>query len=99
MSKFHTRPAAAQLRRPDSQQSGIRVLFVRGFASGVRAAARLKPVIALKVGRFQSGSKAAMSHTGAIAGADAVFQAALRRAGVVRVDTVRQLFAASFVTA
>jgi acetyltransferase len=63
--------------------------------SARRAAARVKPVVALKVGRYASGSKAASSHTGALVGADDVFDAALRRAGTVRVKTYTQLFAAA----
>jgi acetyltransferase len=71
----------------------------RRFISALRAAARVKPVIALKVGRFASGSRAASSHTGALVGSDAVFDAALRRAGTVRVKTYTQLFAAARVLA
>jgi len=67
----------------------------RRFVSAVRAAARVKPVIALKVGRYLGGSRAASSHTGALVGSDAVFEAALRRAGAVRVRTYTQLFAAA----
>jgi len=71
----------------------------RRFISALRAAARVKPVIALKVGRHASGSRAASSHTGALVGSDAVFDAALRRAGAVRVKTYTQLFAAARVLA
>ena len=67
----------------------------RRFVSALRAASRVKPVIVLKVGRFASGSKAASSHTGALVGSDAVFDAALRRGGTVRVKTYTQLFAAA----
>jgi acetyltransferase len=67
----------------------------RRFVSAVRAASRVKPVIALKVGRYMSGSRAASSHTGALVGADPVFEAALARAGAVRVRTYTQLFAAA----
>ena len=67
----------------------------RRFISALRAAARVKPVIVLKVGRHASGSRAASSHTGALVGSDAVFDAALRRAGTVRVKTYTQLFAAA----
>ncbi len=67
----------------------------RSFVSAIRAAARVKPVIALKVGRHATGSKAALSHTGALVGADDVFEAALRRAGVVRGMRIGHLFAAA----
>ena len=65
----------------------------RSFMSALRAAARVKPVIVVKVGRHAAGIKAAQSHTGALVGGDDVFDAALRRAGVVRVQSVTQLFA------
>ncbi|MFN8457773.1 MAG: acetate--CoA ligase family protein [Anaerolineae bacterium] len=64
----------------------------RKFMSAARAAARNKPVIAVKAGRVAEGAKAAASHTGALAGADDVYEAALRRAGILRVDTIEDLF-------
>src|SRR6266705_721740 len=67
----------------------------RRFLSGLRAAARVKPVIVMKVGRHPAGSRAAVSHTGAIVGTDDVFDAAVRRAGVVRVSSIGQLVAAA----
>jgi len=67
----------------------------RSFLSGLRVAARLKPVIVVKSGRNESGTRAAVSHTGALVGGDNVFDAAVRRAGAVRVTTVNQLFAAA----
>jgi acetyltransferase len=67
----------------------------RRYLSALRAAARVKPVVALKVGRYTGGSRAASSHTGALVGSDAVFDAALRHAGTVRVRTYTQLFAAA----
>ena len=67
----------------------------RRYLSALRAAARVKPVVVLKVGRHAGGSRAASSHTGALVGSDAVFDAALRRGGSVRVKTYTQLFAAA----
>ncbi len=67
----------------------------RKFMSAARAAARNKPVIVVKAGRAPSGAKAAASHTGAMAGSDAVFDAAVRRAGMLRVDTLESLFDAA----
>lgn len=67
----------------------------RKFMSAARAAARVKPVIVVKAGRAPAGMKAAASHTGALAGEDIVFDAALRRAGMLRVDTLKELFIAA----
>ena len=67
----------------------------RSFMSGLRVAARLKPVIVVKSGRNASGGRAAVSHTGALVGGDEVFDAAIQRAGAVRVMTVNELFAAA----
>ena len=84
----------------DSATQSI-LLYVEGihdarrFISGLRAAARSKPIVILKAGRHLAGSRAAMSHTGALVGNDAVFDAALRRCGVVRVATYAELFFAA----
>jgi acetyltransferase len=67
----------------------------RKFMSAARAAARNKPLIVVKAGRAPAGAKAAASHTGALAGSDAVFDAAVRRAGMLRVDTLGALFDAA----
>lgn len=67
----------------------------RGFMSAIRAAARIKPVILVKVGRHAAGSKAAMSHTASLVGSDDAFEAAVKRAGVVRVKSITQLFSAA----
>ncbi|MDR3480181.1 MAG: bifunctional acetate--CoA ligase family protein/GNAT family N-acetyltransferase [Burkholderiaceae bacterium] len=67
----------------------------RRFMSALRAAASAKPVIVLKSGRKPAGSKAALTHSGAIVGSDEVFDAALRRAGAVRVRAFVQLFSAA----
>ena len=64
----------------------------RKFMSAARAAARLKPVIVVKAGRFGESAKAAASHTGALAGVDGVYDAAFRRAGVLRVMDMEALF-------
>jgi len=65
------------------------------FMSAARAAARTKPVVAIKAGRHAQGAQAAATHTGAMAGSDAVFEAAFRRAGVLRVLDLDQLFSAA----
>ena len=67
----------------------------RKFMSAARAAARNKPVIVVKAGRAGHGMQAAASHTGALAGSDIVFDAAIRRAGMLRVDTLQELFTAA----
>ena len=66
----------------------------RKFMSAARAAARGKPVLVLKAGRMAEGAKAAASHTGALAGSDDVYDAAIRRAGMLRVLATEDLFAA-----
>ncbi len=67
----------------------------RKFMSAARAAARNKPVIVVKAGRSAAGQQAAASHTGALAGSDGVFDAAIARAGMLRVDTLQDLFLAA----
>lgn len=64
----------------------------RKFMSAARAAARVKPVVVVKSGRMTQGAKAAATHTGALAGSDAVYDAAFRRAGMLRVFNLRELF-------
>jgi acetyltransferase len=84
----------------DTETRGI-LLYVEGmnharrFMSGLRAAARVKPVIVVKAGRHGAGLRAAQSHTSALVAADDVFDAALRRAGAVRAHSIDQLFAAA----
>lgn len=65
----------------------------RRFMSALRAASRAKPVIVMKGGRYREGSRAAVSHTGALVGSDDVFDAALTRAGAVRVNDYAHFFA------
>ncbi len=69
----------------------------RRFMSGLRAAARLKPVVVVKSGRQAAGSRAALSHTGAWVGSAEVFSAAMERSGAVQVERLWQLFAAAQV--
>jgi len=84
----------------DSQTRAV-LLYVesvagaRKFMSAARAAARNKPVLVVKAGRSAAGQQAAASHTGALAGSDLVIDAAIRRAGMLRVDTLADLFVAA----
>ena len=71
------------------------VVRARRFMSGLRAAARIKPVIVLKAGREQASVLAAATHSASLVGSDAVFESALRRAGAVRATTLEQLFFAA----
>lgn len=67
----------------------------RRFMSALRSAARIKPIILLKAGRHEAGAMATATHSGMAAVSDTVFDAAVRRAGVVRVQNVGQLFYAA----
>ncbi|MHB1947216.1 MAG: acetate--CoA ligase family protein [Gammaproteobacteria bacterium] len=84
----------------DAETDSI-LLYVEGirnarkFMNGLRAAAHSKPVIVIKGGRNAQGSRAALSHTGALIGNDDVFNAALQRAGAVRVMSIEDLFTAA----
>ena len=81
----------------DPEVSSI-VLYVenltnmRKFMSAARAVSRVKPIVVLKAGKSKAGARAASSHTGALTGEDAVYDAAFKRAGIVRVNTVEELF-------
>ncbi|HET6787655.1 MAG TPA: GNAT family N-acetyltransferase, partial [Aquabacterium sp.] len=84
----------------DAQTHSI-IVYVEGisharrFMSALRSAANAKPVVVLKAGRKPAGNEAAQTHSGAIVGSDDVFDAALRRAGAVRVRSFVQLFSAA----
>ena len=65
---------------------------IRNFMSAARSVSRIKPIIALKSGRSTAGARAAASHTGALAGEDAVYDAAFKRAGILRVNQFQELF-------
>ncbi len=81
----------------DAQTRSI-VLFVesikdaREFMSAARGFARAKPIVVVKAGRYRESAEAAFSHTGALCGEDAVYDAAFRRAGIVRVEEISDLF-------
>ncbi|MFQ6113923.1 MAG: bifunctional acetate--CoA ligase family protein/GNAT family N-acetyltransferase [bacterium] len=64
----------------------------RSFVSAAREVAYTKPIIVIKAGRTEAGAKAAASHTGALTGTDMVLDAAFRRCGVLRVDSIAELF-------
>ncbi|HTX55709.1 MAG TPA: acetate--CoA ligase family protein [Candidatus Acidoferrales bacterium] len=74
------------------------LLYVEGlieasaFMAAAREAAKAKPIVAIKVGRHPAAAKAARSHTGALAGSDAVYEAAFRRAGMLRVASLPEMF-------
>lgn len=68
------------------------VTHSRKFMSAARAAARMKPVVVVKAGRHTESAKAAASHTGALAGADEVYNAVFHRAGILRVTDMQALF-------
>lgn len=70
------------------------ITHARKFMSAARAASRSKPVIVVKAGRHEEGARAATSHTGALAGSDAVYDTAFRRAGMLRVMSLDHLFEA-----
>lgn len=79
------------------EQTRVLTLYMEGVSDGrrfieeARNVVQHKPVVALKVGRSESGRKAAASHTGALAGTDTAFEAAFRKAGVLRAETTEQL--------
>ncbi|OGO36631.1 MAG: hypothetical protein A2W35_16595 [Chloroflexi bacterium RBG_16_57_11] len=82
----------------DDPFTRVLTLYLEGVSDGARFVSeagritRQKPIIALKVGRFASGQRAVASHTGALAGQDRGFNAAFRRAGVIRAETSEEMF-------
>jgi acetyltransferase len=70
------------------------ITYARKFMSAARAAARSKPVVVIKAGRSSEAARAAQSHSGALAGSDRIYDAAFARAGMLRVETLDELFAA-----
>jgi len=93
-------PQALDFLANDSATQSILVYMegirsARRFMSALRAAAYAKPVVVMKAGRKPAGTTAALTHSAAIVGSDDVFEAALRRAGAVRVRAFTQLFSAA----
>jgi len=82
----------------DNEHTQVIVLYMESVSDGIRfvkvarEVTHRKPIIALKVGRFESGQKAAASHTGALAASDTAFDAAFAKAGIFRADTAEQMF-------
>jgi len=82
----------------EDPHTSVLTLYIEGISSGrrfldaARRVVRQKPVLALKVGRFESGQKAAASHTGALAGSESAVDAAFAQAGVIRANTTEELF-------
>jgi len=71
----------------------------RSFLSAAREVALAKPIIVIKPGRTEGAARAAASHTGSLTGSDEVFEAAFRRCGVLRVNTIGELFSMAEVLA
>ncbi|MHB1296483.1 MAG: acetate--CoA ligase alpha subunit [Anaerolineae bacterium] len=82
----------------DNPHTNVIINYIEGLRDGgrfiqvARETGRKKPIIAVKSGRTASGSKAVSSHTGSLAGSDAAYSAAFSQAGVLRADTVQELF-------
>lgn len=80
------------------ENTKVIVMYIEGVGDGKRfvevagAATKRKPIVALKVGRFEAGQKAAASHTGALAGSEVAFDAAFAKSGILRADTAEQMF-------
>ena len=87
----------------DDQATRVILLYLesfgnpRRFARIARRVSRRKPIVAVKSGRTEAGARAASSHTAALASTDAAVEALFRQTGVVRVDTVDELFDAARV--
>jgi acetate---CoA ligase (ADP-forming) len=82
----------------NDEHTSVIVLYMESVSDGrrfvevAREVTRRKPVVALKVGRFEAGQKAAASHTGALAASDTAFEAAFEKAGILRADSSEQMF-------
>ncbi len=86
----------------DSQTRSI-LMYIEGvtqarkFMSAARHFARSKPIVVVKAGRFRESARAVASHTGSLSGEDQIYDAAFKRAGIVRVEEITELFDAAAV--
>jgi len=82
----------------DDPQTRVIVLYIEGIDKGreflraAQAASKKKPVVAIKSGRTQAGTRAASSHTGTLAGVDQIYDAAFQKAGIIRVEGIEEMF-------
>jgi acetyl coenzyme A synthetase (ADP forming)-like protein len=82
----------------EDPETKVAALYIESVADGprfmeaVRAFTERKPLVVIKSGRSQAGQRATLSHTGSMAGADAVYDAALKACGAIRVDSVEEMF-------
>ena len=82
----------------DDPKTRVIVLYIEGISEGreflraAHAASLKKPVLAIKSGRTQSGTRAASSHTGSLAGIDQIYDAAFRKTGIIRVEGIEEMF-------
>lgn len=82
----------------DDPETGVVAVYVetvsdgRAFMSAATRCSAVKPVIVIKAGRGESGQRATLSHTGSLAGSDAVYDAAFRQSGAIRVDSAEEMF-------
>ncbi len=82
----------------DDPETNVILLYLEGLQNGrrfiekVKSVAAKKPIIMVKSGKSSAGSKAVSSHTGSLAGSDSAYGAALKQAGVIRADSVQELF-------
>jgi len=80
------------------ENTQVITLYLEGVSDGRRfideaiKISKRKPIVAIKAGRYEGGKRAVASHTGALAGQDIAFDAAFRRAGIIRAETIEEMF-------
>jgi len=80
---------------PETKVVGLYIESVqdgREFTAAMKTCTQVKPLIVIKAGRMQSGKRAALSHTGSLAGADVVYESAIRQSGAVRIHSIEEMF-------